>query len=69
MKPSQILALTRYRFRQSRETLHEAEILMQGQLWRGALNRAYYAMFYSVLALAVTRQVNTSKHRTFDYCV
>ena len=62
MKPSQVLELARYRLGQARETLHEAEVLIQEQSWRGAVNRAYYAMFYSVLALAVTRQISTSRH-------
>ena len=31
-------------------------------LLRGAINRAYYAMFYAVLALTVLRQAATSKH-------
>ena len=29
---------------------------------RGAVNRAYYAMFYAVHALAVIREVSTSKN-------
>ncbi len=30
--------------------------------FRGAVNRAYYAMFYAALALLATRQMGTSKH-------
>lgn len=50
------------RLAQSEESLQEARILFQASLWRGAINRAYYAMFYAVLALAVTKQQPISKH-------
>ncbi len=54
--------LADYRLQQARETLQEAEGLFAMSLWRGTINRAYYAMFYAVLALAVLRQQVTSKH-------
>ena len=52
----------RLRIIQSRETLEEAEALREHGLWRGVINRSYYAMFYSVLALGVYMQVVLSKH-------
>ena len=54
--------LADYRLQQARETLQEAESLFALSFWRGTINRAYYAMFYAVLALAVLRQQVTSKH-------
>ena len=54
--------LADYRLQQAYETLQEAEGLCGMSLWRGTINRAYYAMFYAVLALAVLRQQVTSKH-------
>ncbi|MBN1147318.1 MAG: HEPN domain-containing protein [Anaerolineales bacterium] len=54
--------LIAFRLKQAHETLAEADALYQGSLWRGTINRAYYAMFYAVLALAVLRQQETSKH-------
>jgi len=54
--------LVDYRLSQARETLQEAEGLFHLSLWRGTINRSYYAMFYAVLALAVLRQQVTSKH-------
>ena len=62
MTPDQLNALVRYRLRQARETLREAEILSREAALRGSINRAYYAMFYSLLALLATRQLGTSKH-------
>lgn len=52
----------RQRIEQARETLQEAEALREHSLWRGVINRSYYAMFYAVLALGVYRQVALSKH-------
>jgi uncharacterized protein (UPF0332 family) len=47
---------------QAHETLHEAEVLEDARAYRGAINRAYYAMFYGVLALLATKQLGSSKH-------
>ncbi len=52
----------RARMDQAHETLKEAEVLFGQDLWRGAINRSYYAMFYAVLALAASRDVAISKH-------
>lgn len=62
MKAEHSKELADYRLQQARETLLEAEGLCTMSLWRGTINRAYYAMFYAVLALAVLRQQVTSKH-------
>jgi uncharacterized protein (UPF0332 family) len=58
----QLRALVRYRLQQAAETLREANLLLDQSAWRGAQNRAYYAMFYAVHALLATRQLGTSKH-------
>jgi uncharacterized protein (UPF0332 family) len=50
------------RMNQARETLEEAETLFHQDYWRGTINRAYYAMFYAVLALAASEGVAISKH-------
>ena len=62
MKPEQLEDLLNLRLEQARETLREADILYRESALRGAINRAYYAMFYAVLALLATRQLGTSKH-------
>ena len=62
MKPEQLRDLLQYRMEQAYETLLEAEILMDASALRGTMNRAYYAMFYAVLALLATKQLGTSKH-------
>jgi uncharacterized protein (UPF0332 family) len=52
----------RLRMKQAHETLKEAEALRDQDLWRGVINRSYYAMFYAVLALAASKDVVVSKH-------
>ena len=62
MKPKQLEDLLRYRMEQAHETLREAEILFNESALRGTINRAYYAMFYALLALLATKRLGTSKH-------
>ncbi len=51
-----------YRISQARESLKEADVLFRALLFRGAVNRAYYAMFYATLALTVLKGRVVSKH-------
>jgi len=54
-----------YRLRQADETLADAALLLEGNSSpRSVVNRAYYAMFYAVLALFIRfdTHVRTSKH-------
>jgi uncharacterized protein (UPF0332 family) len=62
MKPEQLRDLVHYRMDQAAETLAEATILRDAGAFRGAVNRAYYAMFYALLGLLATRRLGTSKH-------
>ncbi|MBU0600514.1 HEPN domain-containing protein [bacterium] len=58
-------ALFSYRLTQAKETLVDAEMMLQGNLTpRSILNRAYYSMFYAILALFLNEDVpiKTSKH-------
>jgi len=57
-----IKALVSYRFEQVDESLDAARILLEQNLTRSSVNRSYYAMFYAVLALLITRKQETSKH-------
>lgn len=55
--------LARYRLEQAKESLEEAEYLLQGRKSpRSVINRVYYAMFYAVLALLVYEPYTSSKH-------
>jgi len=55
-------ALIKYRLEQAEETLKDAKILLKEGSLRGVVNRAYYAMFYAVLALLIDIGKGSSKH-------
>jgi uncharacterized protein (UPF0332 family) len=57
-----IKALVSYRLEQAVESLDAAQVLLERRLIRPAANRAYYAMFYAILALLATKKRETSKH-------
>jgi uncharacterized protein (UPF0332 family) len=55
--------LSSYRIKQAEESLEEAKYLLSGRKSpRSIINRAYYAMFYAVLALLVHEEYSSSKH-------
>ena len=55
--------LSLYRIQQAEESLDEAKFLLAGKKSpRSVLNRAYYAMFYAVLALLVYEPYSSSRH-------
>src|SRR5919109_4200268 len=54
--------LVRYRLEQADEALGAAQLLLDQHSLRAVVNRAYYAMFYAVLALLALRKQETSKH-------
>ena len=56
------LELCRYRFKQADEALSEAKLLQDAAHYRGAINRAYYAMFYAIQVLIIQNKVKISKH-------
>jgi len=62
MNNEQLVELIRYRLIQADETLREAELLVNEGLYRGSINRSYYAMYYAIQTLAVLRQELFSKH-------
>lgn len=55
--------LSAYRLRQAEESLDDAAFLLSGKKSpRSVINRAYYAMFYALLALLVHEPYSSSKH-------
>jgi uncharacterized protein (UPF0332 family) len=54
--------LVRYRMERAFETLQEARLIMEGGHLYGAANRIYYACFYAVVALLLTRDLSSPKH-------
>ena len=57
-----VIALIRHRLSRARRTLEDAKILFEKGRANSSVNRVYYAMFYSVLALLRTRNLMVSKH-------
>lgn len=55
-------ALVLYRVQRSKETLREAELMMQEGFVNGALNRMYYAAYYVVIALLIQNGISTQTH-------
>ncbi|MEW6417822.1 MAG: HEPN domain-containing protein [Nitrospirota bacterium] len=59
----ELLTLIQYRLRQADDSIKEAAVLLkEGMSLRSIMNRLYYAMFYTVLALLQEKQLGTSKH-------
>jgi uncharacterized protein (UPF0332 family) len=57
------IELARYRLKQAEESIDEAAFLLQGKKSpRAVINRAYYGMFYAVLALLIFEPYASSKH-------
>jgi uncharacterized protein (UPF0332 family) len=62
MMNENIYALVNSRLEQADESLEAARTLLDKKLIRPSLNRAYYAMFYAVLALLAREKKESSKH-------
>ncbi|KPL24783.1 MAG: hypothetical protein AMJ75_02750 [Phycisphaerae bacterium SM1_79] len=54
--------LIRYKLSRADETLEEARVMLKTGHPYGAANRIYYACFYAVTALLLTRNLSSSKH-------
>jgi uncharacterized protein len=55
-------ALAQHRIARAHAALHEADLLIEQQLFGGALNRVYYAAFYAARGLLATRSLDSSRH-------
>ena len=55
-------SLVEYRLDEAHESIEEAVLLLHDGKPRGALSRAYYAMFYATLALLAIKELGASKH-------
>ena len=55
-------SLVMYRLERARESLEEASILLECRHGNAFVNRLYYACFYAVSALLLTRGLSSAKH-------
>lgn len=54
--------LVNHRLKRARETLDEAGLMGESDHWNGCVNRLYYACFYAVSALLLTKGLSSPKH-------
>ena len=54
--------LIKYKLERSAETLEEAKLMLQSSHLFGAANRVYYACFYAVGALLLSKDLSSPKH-------
>lgn len=55
-------SLIAYRLDKAKDTLESANILLREEKMFSAVNRIYYAVFYSVSALLLTKELSSSRH-------
>lgn len=55
--------LIKYRLDESKETIQDVQLLFENDRLRAAVNLIYYGMFYSLLALGLAYEFETSKHQ------
>lgn len=61
MRPSE-KDLSRYRLERAREDIETARINIENGLYKGAVNRSYYAIFHAIRAVNVIDGFDASKH-------
>lgn len=54
--------LVKYRITKARETFEEVELHIKNELWNTAVNRLYYACYYTVIALLIDKEIQTQTH-------
>ena len=62
MDNNEIKALSKYRLNQAKENLVEAEALYSINKYKGASNRAYYAIFHAIKSILALDEVDFKKH-------
>ena len=68
-KKDKQVELAGYRLKQAEESIDEAIYLHSGKKSpRAVINRAYYGMFYAVLALLIFEPYSSSKHSVIPAC-
>ena len=51
-----------YRIHRAKETLKEIDILVDNELWNTTINRLYYACYFAVIGLLVSKEIVTQTH-------
>lgn len=61
MLPNRI-QLSRYRLERAKEDINTAKVNIDNGLYKGAINRSYYAIFHAIRAVNVLDGFDSSKH-------
>jgi uncharacterized protein (UPF0332 family) len=59
---NEFVDLIKYRLHKSKETLNDAKIMIEIATLSSTVNRIYYAMFYAVNGLLLSKNFSSSKH-------
>ena len=62
MNESDRKEIVKYRIARAHETLKEVNKHIENQLWNTAVNRLYYACYYAVIALLVSKEIKAQSH-------
>jgi len=54
--------LVNYRINRAKDTLKEVDLHVVNELWSTAINRLYYACYYAVIALLVSKEIDAQTH-------
>ncbi len=54
--------LIRYRLTRAKDTLREVDLHIENKLWNTAVNRLYYACYYAVIGLLVSKEITAQTH-------
>ena len=54
--------IVKYRLTKAHETLHEVEKHIENKFWNTAVNRLYYACYYAVIALLISKKIKAQTH-------
>lgn len=61
--------IVKYRIIKARETFNEVKLHIENKLWTTAINRLYYACYYAVIALLMTRIFGRIPTKVSDNCL
>lgn len=56
------ISLSEHRFQKSTDSLKQAKILIDNQMFDGSINRTYYSIFYSIRSILALVHLDSSKH-------
>jgi len=62
MRDSDVVALITHNIEKADDSIIQAEALLNIEQYFGSVNRAYYAIFYAVLGILLTKGLGSSKH-------